>query len=246
MSAETLRDFLLASIDRPQKPRLRISQAGSQCEREVYYAATGADSEPDTPESKVKMALGSALDAYALQQAPHDEVFVANVARQVPVDITMGDVTVRGSADAAFYSDETEPPVLVSDLKVVGESTWAKVQKAPKQEHQAQVQLYAFGLGSPRWSVLYVRAATGEMLEHSADTDEFAARRDFGLFETVAYYMAKGEPPPRPYADIEEDDGTTKIAADSYPCRYCRFLTTCWPGTITRKEDSHVDAVQEA
>ena len=114
------------------------------------------------------------------------------------------------------------------DLKVVGDETWNRIQAKPKDEHQSQVNLYAWGLGSPRWSVCYVHAASGETKEHFGDTDEFAAKKDFGAFEEVAYWVKKGVPPPRPYEDAEDDDGTVKLARDQYPCRFCPHRTCCW------------------
>lgn len=220
MSAPSLRDWILRSIDRPQTPRLRISQAGRACEREVYYSATGAEAEPDKPESRVKMAIGSAFDAYALANPNCQWNF------QVPVTVALGATTISGTADAVFYGNRE--PLHVADLKTVGNKTWAKVQKAPKQEHRAQVQLYAYGLGAPTFSVCYVNADTGEIIEHYGTVDEYEARKDFGMFEEVSYWLSKGEPPPRPYADFENEDGTEKIAKDSFPCAWCKFRTTCW------------------
>lgn len=216
----SLRDFVLQRVDRKQAPRLRMSQAGSSCVREVYYAATGAPSAPTKHEGLVKMAIGSGFDALALQSH-------GSVACQVDVRIVMGGVEVWGHADAVFH-DEHGDPLHVADLKTVGLSTWEKIQKAPKQEHVAQVNLYAYGLGAPTWSVLYVNASTGEMLEHFGELDEFAARKTFGQFEEAFYWMQKGKAPPRPYEDIEEDDGTVKLAREAFPCRFCPYLSTCW------------------
>lgn len=257
MSAPSLRAFLIRSIDRKQAPRLRISQAGSDCARRVYFQATGQT--PDAPTSDeeradherglVKMAIGSALDAYALQSAPPELVKEFEIVPQSPVEITFGRLTVRGSADALFLHRSGKHVV---DLKVVGmgrmvegewkAGTWEKVQKEPKQEHAAQTNLYAYGLGADTWGVLYVNANTGETLEHGPfPMDGFAARKDFGLYEEVAYWIGKGTPPPRPFEDLEEEDGTVKVAKDSFPCAWCAFKATCW--SEERKDD---EPVQEA
>lgn len=240
-----LRDLLIASAKRQQPPRLRISQAGSDCVRRTYYEATGAPHAETDPEGLVKMALGSALDEWALQRAPA-EIVEGSWIMQLDVELEMGGLTVTGHPDAIHYGPGG--PDFVSDLKTVGDKTWAKIQKAPKQEHAAQVNLYAFAICAPRWSVCYVNASTGEIIEHFGDTDAFAARKDFGLFEEAAFWIARNLPPPRPYEDFADDEtGETKIAADSYPCAFCAFRATCWTEGIAdeRKDENHVD-VQEA
>lgn len=243
MSVPSLKAFILRSIDRPQPPRLRISQAGSDCVRRTYYEATGAECEQDAPEAKLRMALGSAFDAYALAGAPPDLLEEFQMIPQQAVEITFGKLTVRGSSDSVFLHPAGRHVV---DLKVVGAGTWAKVQKAPKQEHAAQTNLYAFGLGADTWSVCYVNRETLEILEHEPrPMDAFAARKDFGLYEEAAYWIGKGTPPPRPYDDIEEDDGTVKVAKDGWPCRYCAFRATCWP-VATDERTNDDESLQEA
>ncbi len=192
--------------------------AGSSCARDLYYAATGAPDEEVSDERLMKMAIGAALDEMALRKA---DGFRA-VAHH-PVEIRAGDLCVPGTADLVLFG--ADGPVLVSDLKVVGEETWKRVQHQPRRDHRAQTNLYAWSLESPRWSVCYVRAGTGEILEHFGDTDEFEAKRDLGAFEEAAYWVRKGAPPPRPYADR---DG--KRARDQFPCRLCSHRTTCWEG----------------
>lgn len=258
----SLKAFILASINRPQAPRLRISQAGADCTRRVFYEATGAaadvptdpDDVADAERGEVKMAIGTAFDAYALAGAPLEVQEEFRAVPQKAVEITFGSVTVRGMSDMLFISADGKHVV---DLKTVGmgkidretgewkRGTWEKVQKEPKQEHAAQTNLYAYGLGAETWSVCYVNANTGEILEHAPrPTDAFEARKDFGLFEEVAYWIGRGEAPPRPFEDHEDEEtGVVKVAADSFPCAWCDFRSTCWPGT-TGKEVAHV-AVQE-
>jgi len=228
MSVPSLSELLIAKAARPQPPRLRLSLAGLACVRELFYRATGAEAEPTKPEGLLKMALGTGLDALLLSGEAGGWRF------QVPVTVTLGGLSVQGTADAVWF-DENGEPAHVADLKTVGSTTWAKVQKEPKQEHRAQCQLYAYGLGAATWSVCYVNADTGERLEHFGQTDAFTARRDFGAFEEAAYWMGRGEPPPRPYEDIEEEDGTVKVARDRFPCAWCAYKATCWPGRS--KED---------
>jgi hypothetical protein len=228
----SLKELVLRSIERPQRPRLRISQAGRPCARELWYVLTSAPAAPTKPEALVKMALGSALDEYALKPMP-------GLGVHRGVSITMGELTIDGTDDVEFYEldDPDGKPWMVSDLKCVGIKTWAKIQQGPKQEHRAQVNLYAYGRGAKRWSVCYVNVDTGDIHEHFGDMDEFAARRDFGLFEEVNYWLKRGEPPPRPYEDIEEEDGTVKLARTQYPCNWCAYKATCWPAQEKETND---------
>lgn len=259
MSAPSLRDFLLARVQKQQRtakdgPRLYMSAAGSDCVRRVYYQATSTPTdEPTTDEERedlqrglVKMALGTAMDQWALEGAPPEQLAAHRVNVQPRIEMTLGDVTVAGRADIVFWDTSTNElvPTLVSDLKVVGESTWEKVQKRPKQEHEAQVNLYGWCTGAPRWSVCYVRASTGEILEHFGNTDAFAARKEFGLFEEVALWFRRGTPPPRPYEDIEEEDGTVKVAKDGFPCAWCDYRATCW--AESNEKGTTDEPVQEA
>jgi CRISPR/Cas system-associated exonuclease Cas4 (RecB family) len=243
-----LRQVVLDSISsRRQAPRLRLSQTGMTCAREVYYRATGAPCEPTRDEGTTKMAIGSAFDAYSLpaQKYLGDGVMFHS---QVRCEIRVGDVSVWGSADAVFYKVEaagdwfTMTPLLVSDLKTVSTSTWERTENEPKQEHRAQVNIYAAAIGAPRCSVLYVHTDSGASREHFRDTDLFAARRDFGLFEEVTYWMKRGEPPPRPYDDIEEEDGTVKLARNGFPCSFCAYRATCWPVAERTKSNESVQA----
>ena len=224
MSARpSMRSFLRKAVRKNsrQDARLRLSMAGSSCIRDLYYRATGAPSEAVSDERLMKMAIGAALDEIALR---HADGFRA-LAHQ-PVVVRMGDFAVHGTADLVLVDEKG--PALVSDLKVVGDETWARVKNAPKPEHKAQVNLCAFGLGAARWSVCYVHAGSGEILEHFGDTDAFAAKRDFGQFEEVGYWLSKRELPPRPYEDVTLEDGTVKLACDQFPCRFCPHRTHCW------------------
>lgn len=241
MSLPSLKQFILRSIDRPQAPRLRFSQAGSDCSRRTYYEAVGqrrddARDEADAARGAVKMAIGTAFDAYALADAAPELLAEYEMVPQQAVTLTLGGVTIRGSSDAVFASRDGS---VVWDLKTVGmgrivdgewkAGTWEKVQREPKQEHSAQVNLYAYALGAAAWGVCYVNANTGEIRELGPfQTDAFKARKDFGLFEEVAFFIAKGWPPPKPYDDIEDDDGNVRVAKDSFPCGYCAFNASCW------------------
>jgi hypothetical protein len=208
-------------------PGLWFSAAGEECPRRVYYHMTSAERAEETLERKLVMAFGSAFDEYALRA-------IDGMAVQMPVRLEVGPVTVTGRADAVFLDAEGKPEH-VADLKLVGASTWAKVAKGPKKEHRAQVNLYAYALEAATWSVCYVlREASGDdaagtIREYDGASDAFAARRDVGMFEEVAYWLAKGEAPPRPYADIEDDEtGRVTVARDAFPCGWCPYRSTCW------------------
>jgi hypothetical protein len=218
----SMRSFLLDSLRRrpPRDGALRLSMAGSRCARDLYYSASGAPADPCSDERLLKMALGSALDELALRHSPGAET-------HVPVTVTMGDVSVPGVADLVLHGKNG--PLLVADLKVVGDGTWSRTKNTPLPEHRAQVNLYAWALGSPRWSVCYVHASTGELREHFGKTDAFAARRDFGAFEEASYWLRAGTPPPRPYED-----------STGFPCRFCPHQNVCWQG------DNDHDAVSNA
>lgn len=223
MSKPSLRELFVTQLrsQLQQRARLRISQAGMQCVREVYYSATGVVGEPPKLENLIAMTIGTAVDAMILKGDVKDWKF------QVPVSITLGSITVEGTSDAVHYN--ADAPDHVSDLKVVGTKTWQEIQERPKQEHFSQVNLYAYGLGVTSWSVLYLNRDTRELKEHHHNTDEFEARADFGLFEEVFYWMKRGEPPPHPYSDRDNEDGTVTAARDRFPCAWCSYKATCWP-----------------
>lgn len=225
MSQPSMRSFLIDNVRtrRQDEDRLRLSMAGGSCVRDLYYEATGAPAEEISDERLMKMAIGAALDEVALAKTDG----LRAVAHQ-PVEIRLGDLVVRGSADLVILG--SLGPILVSDLKVVGEGTWSRVKNKPKPEHRAQANLYAWGLSAPQWSVCYVLAGTGEIREHFGTTDAFEAKRDFGAFEEAAYWVRKSLLPPRPYEDFVEEDGTKKLARDQYPCRFCSHRTHCWKG----------------
>jgi hypothetical protein len=222
----SLAAFVRSQVDairaepRPAPTSLWFSSAGRSCPRELYYQATQAPREEAAPDARIKMALGSAFDAYALRG-------VGNVVAQMPVRLEVGGVVLTGRADVVFV--EAARARLVSDLKVVGDRTWADTEEAPKDEHRAQVNLYAYALGAPEWSVCYVCAATGEIREHFGALDVYQARRDLGLFEDAAYWLKRGEPPPRPFEDYEDDEtGKVNLACNRVPCRRCSYRPTCW------------------
>src|SRR5262245_28552613 len=125
-----------------QKPRLRISQAGSQCAREVYYRAMGEEKEPETLEGRLKMVAGTALDQYLLRDGGQEEVNAPECwFFQVPVEIQMGELKINGTADAVrrrMVPGQGLVNLHVADLKFVGANSWKKVQHTPKQEHTAQ------------------------------------------------------------------------------------------------------------
>lgn len=224
MTRPSLEVFVRSQVDAHRSdsgaPRLRFSLAGRSCPREIVYYVTQASRAEDAPHARIKMALGSAFDAYTLRG-------VGNVVAQMPARIEIGGVVLTGRADAVFV--EGGRPALVSDLKVVGDRTWADVEKEPKDEHRAQVNLYAYALDAPEWSVLYVHASTGEMREHFRELDVYQARRDLGLFEEAQYWLKRGEVPPRPFEDYEDDEtGKVDLARDRVPCRWCSYRAVCW------------------
>ena len=222
---------------RKDPPRFRVSQSGDECVRRMYYQATGAPREEDSVEGLAKMGLGTAMDEWVLRAGD-------GVRIQVPVTINAGGFTLTGKSDVVFG----DPAELVSDLKCVGVGskkllqalsgeyvnrrwlggTWAQTEHGPTEKHAAQVNMYAYGLGAPRWSVCYVNVDTGEIREHFGDTDEYKAEEDLGSFEEGNYHRIIGRPPPRPFTDIEEENGTIKIARKRFPCGWCAFNKTCW------------------
>ena len=205
---------------RKQHPRLRISQAGEECVRKMYYQATGAPRLEERGEGLVKMALGSAFDEFAMKNGDGWRV-------QVPVTIRAGLLEFTGTADAVYGTEQ------VSDLKVVGTSTFNRTcSYGPEPKHRAQVNMYAYGLNIPKWSVCYVHADTGAMREHFGEMDAFQAEEDLGDFELAHYYRSIGQTPPRPYADLIKEDKEGKpllvVARNERPCCWCDYQVHCW------------------
>lgn len=232
----SLKDLLAEAAARgaaSHSRRLSAALAGLRCPRDAWYRALGMTAPDATATTTaapdlLAQAFGAVLDRLG-------EETDLDVLTHRNVEIEMGGVTVRGVADAVFV--DASGPALVSRLHVVtDDAIWAKAQAAPQDDHRAEANLLAFGLEAPRWSVCYVHAATGEVTEHLGTTDAFAARRDFGLFEEIAYWMRVGLPPPRPVEDFEKDDGAIKLARDHEPCKRCPNVSICWSTNDAIKE----------
>ncbi|HVO29211.1 MAG TPA: hypothetical protein VMV18_00670 [bacterium] len=223
MNAPTMRlSTLLAEAKELRRgigPVLSSTLAGLRCARDAWYRVDGQTTPP-----QAFPLLAKAYDQVIEHLGHHSDL---NVLTHRSIEIPIGFLEVEGVADAVFF--DSEGTALVSRLHVLPDEQWKAGKAGALEEHRAEANLLAWGFEARRWSVCYIHANTGEIVEHSDATDAFTARRDLGLIEEVAYWMGAGVPPPRPFEDFEKDDGTIKLAVEHEPCRSCPSRAVCWP-----------------
>ncbi len=221
-TAERLRALFAAAAAEPRSRDFRysFSGAGDPCLRALVYDAQDADDGKPPAEAKRELswvlssACGTAVGALLEESAK-----ALGGRSQVAAEFDTGSVAVRGSLDLTF-------PGVVWDFKLVGEKSWAKVEKRPDPKHVLQVNGYAVATDAKAWALIYVRGTTifdgsptPEVRIHEGEASVEKAQELCGVWESVETHRRLRTLPERVW----------EASPDRWPCGWCRHLERCGP-----------------
>ena len=208
--APSVRSLVRAGLDRRPRPDpwLRTSLAATKCPLRVYNKATGAPGKPASDRGLVEIAIERLIDEIARNDESEHTVLP-----QRSFEIKVDGMTVRGIASLVWVG--ADGPDLVGN--VIPVNTVNEVREEPQPEHEIEANLAAYALGAPRWTICYVDLATGELVEHSGESDPIGAEADLEVFTDAGYWIRNRTPPRAPFESASE-------AA----CQKCPYKTSCW------------------
>lgn len=206
-----------------RKPRLRLSNLGKPCRRQLWYSINCPElGEKLSGSTRIKFIIGHITEAVVL--------FLARLAghtvtdEQKEVDIN----GVKGHIDG-LIDDE------LVDVKSASPYSFRKFEDGLTPDSDAfgylnQLGSYGSALDRPRGHFLAVDKVLGKLTLDTHDVrrtrDDYAADAD-----AVREVLASNQPPPRAYSDVPEGaSGNRKL---DVACSYCEFKGTCWPGLQT-------------
>jgi hypothetical protein len=200
------------------KPRLRLSNLGKPCRRQLWYSI-------NTPElaeklqgwTRIKFLIGDITEAVILFLAKLSGHSVTHEQHEVEIN------GVRGHIDALVNGE-------LVDVKSASAFSFAKFTAGLKPEQDAfgylsQLGSYGAALGHKRAHFLPVDKVLGHI---HLDTHELPEVDYAKVVDETNAMLAKNEPPPRSFDDVKDgESGNRKLGTN---CSYCDFKHTCWPG----------------
>ena len=209
-------------------PLLRMSNAGTPCERKLWYSVNvpAEEQEPFPSQVRFKFLYGDILEELVLFLAAEAGHKVEGMQDELDIG------GVKGHRDAVIDG-------MVVDVKSTtsfGLQDFKNhlVQARDKFGYITQLQLYLWASqDDPKVTIkdkaafLAIDKTTGEM---ALDIQE----KDYYNYEKVIEHKKKvisGELPPRLYKD--QSDGMSGNMTLGVACSYCSFKKKCWPGLRT-------------
>jgi hypothetical protein len=221
--AKNLTDTIVDRLSNPnQTPRLRPSNIGHPCERQLWYSInTPDDAEEIPPTVKFKFLYGDIIEALVLFLAAEAGHKVEGCQDEVEI------AGVKGRRDAVIDG------VLV-DVKSANSRSFDKFEKhtlAPGNDpfgYLKQLSFYQTASGADQAAFLAVDKELGHLaLDFHDGHDEKWPE----VIEEKRDLLARESPPDRSFEDIPEGkSGNRRLTV---PCTYCPFKKKCWPNLRT-------------
>lgn len=208
-------------VSETHKPRLRLSNLGNSCRRQLWYSINSPElAERLSGATRIKFLIGDITESVILflaRLAGHD---VTDEQKTVEVH------GVQGHIDAKIDGHLT-------DVKSASPYSFQKFKGGLNPEQDAfgylsQLGTYTHAEGDTTGSFLAVDKVLGHL---HLDTHEFPETDYEPKVTETRAMLASPTPPPRDYTD--EPDGKSGNRKLGVKCSYCDFKHTCFPGLRT-------------
>lgn len=204
-----------------QSPRLRLSNLGNSCRRQLWYSVNVPELAERMPGStRIKFLIGHITEAVIL--------FLAKLSGHAVTDEqkTVDLYGVKGHIDATIDGE-------LVDAKSCSPPAFKKFQKGLTPEtdgfdYISQLSKYGAAEGKTRGHFLAIEKVLGTL---HLDTHEFQKQDLEKEVKDVRAMLAEPTPPERGYED--EKDGESGNRKLGVKCSYCAFKQTCFPGVQT-------------
>lgn len=207
-----------------QKGKLRLSNLGKPCIRQLYYGVhNGDEAEPLPPEARIKFLFGDILEEMLLWLAREAGHEVTDEQKEVSVK------DVKGHMDGRIDG-------VVVDCKSASSYSFSKFSSGLKPDDDSfgyltQLDSYAqsdgVAPGEPT-GFLVVDKTLGKICLDKHVRSE----TDYGIkVDEVQKALSEPTPPPRRYSP--EPFGKSGNEKLGVACSYCNFKRKCWPGVRT-------------
>lgn len=216
---ERLGKLLAGRLGRQDGDRLRLSNLGKPCSRQLWYSVNTPElGEKLSGPTRIKFLIGDITEAVVLFLARLAGHTVEDEQFEVDVD------GVKGHIDA-LIDDEL---VDVKSASPYSFNKFADGLQAGDDSFGYLTQLGSYGKakGKKRGHFLAVNKVLGTLC---LDTHDPLPEVDLEQkIKTTQELLAANEPPPRGFEDVP--DGKSGNRKLSVGCSYCPFKHTCWPG----------------
>ncbi len=207
--------------DESHQPSLRLSNAGTPCDRKLWYSINRSDiGERLSASTRFKFLYGDILEHLILFLARASGHIVTDEQRTVEI------AGVKGHIDAFIDGH-------LVDVKSASTYSFAKFASGLQASDDSfgylgQLGAYASACGVTEASFLVVDKTLGNL---TLDTHDFSGYDVVKEIERKKNVVNSPSLPPRGYSD--EPDGASGNRKLSTVCSYCSFKESCWPGLRT-------------
>jgi hypothetical protein len=219
---DSLATFLVERLTKESsRPSLRLSNAGTPCDRKLWYSINKPElGERLSGSTRLKFLYGDILEQLILFLARSAGHTVADEQREVEIQ------GVRGHIDAFIDGH-------LVDVKSASTYSFNKFQAHLTAEDDSfgylgQLSAYAHAVGVSEASFLVVDKTLGHLC---LDTHDFTTYDIVKEVERKKNVVNSPQLPPRGYSD--EADGQSGNRKLSTVCSYCSYKESCWPGLRT-------------
>lgn len=198
--------------------RLRLSNAGTQCERKLWYSIKTPDAaEPLSAATRLKFLIGDIWEDVLLFLAEAAGHEVTDVQKEVSLAGVVGHID--GKIDG-----------VVVDVKSASPASFRRFKHGLKPEDDSfgyisQLGSYVQAEGQKEGYFLVGDKTLGHVC---LDRHDFSGKDFSGDLKRKQEILQYSSPPPRGYED--EPDGRSGNRKLAVVCSYCPFKKTCWPG----------------
>lgn len=214
------RQLWMATSDAPG--RLRMSNIGKPCSRQLWYDINGDDkAEGFSPQTRLKFMIGDIVEAFLIYLAKEAGHSVTEQQAEIEMD------GIKGHIDCVI-DDE------LVDIKSASSFAMKKFKNGTLPDDDpfgyiSQISGYGNALGKERGTFVAFDKSSGELATYTHAQLENTKLK----IKQVKRDVALASPPDRCFETVKDrQTGRQKLGVN---CSYCSHKQTCWAGELDMK-----------
>lgn len=214
------RQLWMATSDAPG--RLRMSNIGKPCSRQLWYDINGDDkAEGFSPQTRLKFMIGDIVEAFLIYLAKEAGHSVTEQQAEIEMD------GIKGHIDCVIDGE-------LVDIKSASSFAMKKFKNGTLPDDDpfgyiSQISGYGNALGKERGTFVAFDKSSGELATYTHTQLENTKLKIKQVKEDVAL----SDPPDRCFETVKDrQTGRQKLGVN---CSYCSHKHTCWAGELDMK-----------
>jgi len=214
------RQLWMATSDAPG--RLRMSNIGKPCSRQLWYDINGDDkAEGFSPQTRLKFMIGDIVEAFLIYLAKEAGHSVTEQQAEIEMD------GIKGHIDCVIDGE-------LVDIKSASSFAMKKFKNGTLPDDDpfgyiSQISGYGNALGKERGTFVAFDKSSGELATYTHTQLENTKLK----IKQVKHDVSLPAPPDRCFETVKDrQTGRQKLGVN---CSYCSHKHTCWAGELDMK-----------